>query len=88
MNDQQSPKAKAARWELWRQDDNGVGILISCYTDRDVGIDELRRLSHGSTSRPTGFGRRLWKLGADLSRRLCSGSGNFPVGHCLRQSTG
>jgi hypothetical protein len=30
-------------WELWRQDDNGVRILIACFDDREAALSVLAR---------------------------------------------
>ena len=34
---------EAAHWELWRQDDNGVRVLVACFEDREAACDALIR---------------------------------------------
>jgi hypothetical protein len=31
------------RWELWRQDDNGVRVLVACFELQDSALDGLAR---------------------------------------------
>jgi hypothetical protein len=31
------------RWELWRQDDNGVRVLIACFEDPEMACEALVR---------------------------------------------
>lgn len=30
-------------WELWRQDDNGVRVLVACFKDREMAQKALAR---------------------------------------------
>jgi hypothetical protein len=32
---------KRTLWELWRQDDNGVRVLIACFEDHGVALEAL-----------------------------------------------
>jgi hypothetical protein len=34
---------KLSAWELWRQDDNGVVILVAQYGDQDLALNALAR---------------------------------------------
>ncbi len=31
------------RWKLWRQDDNGVRVLIACFEDQEAAREALAR---------------------------------------------
>ena len=43
MSQESKAPAKATRWELWRQDDNGVRILVAGFEDREAAYDVLIR---------------------------------------------
>jgi hypothetical protein len=41
-SESESPN-KLVTWELWRQDDNGVRILVAEYVDQESALDALKR---------------------------------------------
>jgi hypothetical protein len=60
---------KHPHWELWRQDDNGIRMLIACFDDREAALAALTRFesqhhkqtywiegkaSSGTKARPSG----------------------------------
>jgi len=40
------------RWELWRQDDNGVRVLIACFEDQAVAYEALARFESRHHKQP------------------------------------
>lgn len=52
MADASAAEDASIRWELWREDDNGVRALITVYTDQRAALDALARfesLGHKQT---------------------------------------
>jgi len=37
---------KLSTWELWRQDDNGIRILVAQYLDRNSALNALARFEY------------------------------------------
>jgi hypothetical protein len=43
MANESESSNKLSTWELWRQDDNGIRILVAQYVDQDSALNALAR---------------------------------------------
>jgi hypothetical protein len=43
MSQESESASKAPHWELWRQDDNGVRVLVARFEDREAAHEALIR---------------------------------------------
>ncbi len=43
MSQESRRKSEQCRWELWRQDDNGVRVLIASFEEQEAALAAMAR---------------------------------------------